>query len=84
MTEHDRDQESENTGGAHAWRQRGRTITGLTDLLPDWLLSPEGKQHARNARKEALLVLRSVLDRAIERQDAAPAPRRSVEKVEID
>ena len=25
-----------------------------------------------------------VLDRAIERQDAAPAPRRSVEKVEID
>ncbi len=84
MTEHDRDQASQNDGGAHEWRQRGRSITGLTDLLPDWLLSQEGKQHARNARKEALLAIRSVLDCAIARQEAGPAPRRSVSKVEID
>jgi hypothetical protein len=83
MTEHDRDHASQNDGHGDTHR-RGRTITGLSDLLPDWLLSPEGKQHARNARKEALLVVRSVLDAAIARQEAGPAPRRSVSKVEID
>lgn len=83
MTEHDRDHASQNAETGDARRQ-GRTITGLSDLLPDWLLSPEGKQHARNARKEALLVVRSVLDAAIARQEAGPAPRRTVSKVEID
>ncbi len=83
MSEHDRDHASQNSGPEDG-HHRGRTITGLSDLLPDWLLSPEGKQHARNARKEALLVVRSVLDAAIARQEAGPAPRRSVSKVEID
>lgn len=86
MTEHDRGQSSADepvdaTGDA---RRRGRQITGLCDLLPDWLLNQEGKQHVRNARKEALLAARSVLDAMIERQNAAPAPQRTVSRVEID
>lgn len=84
MTEHDRDHASQNDGAAHECRRRAGTISGLTDLLPDWLLSPEGKQHARNARKEALLAVRSVIDAAIARQEAGPAPRRTVSKVEIE
>jgi hypothetical protein len=59
-------------------------VTGLSDLLPDWLLSPEGKQHLRNARKEMMLAARTVLDAAIERQEAGPTPRRAVSRVEID
>jgi hypothetical protein len=87
MLEHDRDQHSEHTEHADAAgaRRKGVSgITGLSDLLPDWILSQEGKQHVRNARKELLLAARSVLDRAIERQEAGPAPRRTVSHVEID
>jgi hypothetical protein len=85
MTEHDRDQEPQEpvTGYAEEPRQR-RRVTGLSDLLPDWLLSPEGKQHLRNARKEMMLAARTVLDAAIERQEAGPSPRRAVSRVEID
>jgi hypothetical protein len=82
MHEHDRDQEPV-THNAEEPR-RNRTITGLSDLLPDWILPPEGKQHVRNARKEVLMAVRSVLDAAIERQEAGPAPRRTVSRVEID
>lgn len=82
MHEHDRDQEP----APHHTEEprRNRSITGLSDLLPDWILPPEGKQHVRNARKEVLMAVRSVLDAAIERQEAGPAPRRTVNRVQID
>jgi hypothetical protein len=83
MTEHDRDQEPVTRTADEPHRER-RRITGLADLLPDWILSPDGKQHVRNARKEMLLAARSVLDAAIERQEAGAVPRRSVSRVEID
>jgi hypothetical protein len=83
MTEHDRDQEPIAHTADEPYRER-RRITGLADLLPDWILSQDGKQHLRNARKEVLLAARSVLDAAIERQEAGAAPRRSVSRVEID
>jgi len=82
MQEHDRDQEPVSHQADEP--RRGRQITGLSDLLPDWILSQDGKQHLRNARKEVLLAVRSVLDAAIERQEAGPAPRRTVSRVEID
>jgi hypothetical protein len=82
MHEHDRDQEPVIHQAEE--QRRGRQITGLSDLLPDWILSQDGKQHLRNARKEVLLAVRSVLDAAIERQEAGPAPRRTVSRVEID
>jgi hypothetical protein len=87
MLEHDRDQPNDHTHHADADGDRRKSlsgITGLSDLLPDWILSQEGKQHVRNARKEMLLAARSVLDRAIERQETGPAPRRTVSRVEID
>jgi hypothetical protein len=86
MSEHDRDQETEvqSVGTSRETHGRGCRITGLSDLLPDWILPQEGKQHVRNARKEMLLAVRSVLDAAIERQEAGPAPRRTVSRVEID
>jgi hypothetical protein len=82
MHEHDRDQEPV-THQADEPRH-SRQITGLSDLLPDWILPPEGKQHVRNARKEVLMAVRSVLDAAIERQEAGPTPRRTVSRVQID
>ena len=82
MTEHDRDQEPLSAPAEEP--RRGRQITGLSDLLPDWILSQEGKQHLRNARKEMMLAARTVLDAAIERQEAGPTPRRAVSRVEID
>ena len=87
MLEQDRDQthahaEHHDAPGERYKRLSG--VTGLSDLLPDWILSQEGKQHIRNARKELLLAARSVLDRAIEQQEKGPAPRRSVSRVEID
>jgi hypothetical protein len=84
MIEHDRDQETEGAAQSESTGRRGCGITGLSDLLPDWLLPPEGKQHARNARKEVLLAMRSILDAAIARQEAGPAPRRTPRRVEID
>jgi hypothetical protein len=65
-------------------RERTYRITGLADLLPDWLLPPEGKQHVRNARKELLMAARSVLDCAIERQERGTVVRRTATRVEID
>jgi hypothetical protein len=82
MHEHDRDQEPVTRQDDEP--RRGRHITGFSDLLPDWILSPEGKQHMRNARKEVLMAMRSVLDAAIERQEAGPTPRRTVSRVQID
>ena len=82
MHEHDRDQEP--VSHPESEPRRGRNITGFTDMLPDWILSPEGKQHMRNARKEVLMAMRSVLDTAIERQEAGPTPRRTVSRVQID
>jgi hypothetical protein len=87
MLEHDRDQPNDHSEQADAAGERRKglsRISGLSDLLPDWILSQEGKQHVRNARKEMLLAARSVLDRAIERQDTVQAPRRTVNRVEID
>jgi hypothetical protein len=86
MQEHDRDQNaaSESEGTGDETRRHRPRITGLADLLPDWILPPEGKQHIRNARKEMLLAARSVLDAAIACQEAGPAPRRTVNRVEID
>ncbi len=84
MTQHNRDQTAEGAQAtAESRGQRGR-IGGLSDLLPDWILPPEGKAHVRNARKEVLLAVRSVLDAAIERQEQGPASRRVVSRVEID
>lgn len=86
MQEHNRDHDaaSDQSEAAGEARRRGCRITGLSDLLPDWLLDQEGKQHVRNARKEALLAARRVLDKMIERQEAGPQPRRTVSRVEID
>ncbi len=90
MLEHDRDQpqahhrHAEESDAAGERRKDISGITGLSDLLPDWILSQEGKRHVRNARKELLLAARSILDRAIERQETGPAPRRTVSRVEID
>ena len=86
MIEHDRDQNAAPQGApaGDETRQRYCRVTGFADLLPDWILPPEGKQHMRNARKEVLLAARSVLDAAIAYQEAGPAPRRTVNRVEID
>jgi hypothetical protein len=88
MIEQDRGQGDDGSAQAEGSARRGCGITGLSDLLPDWLLSPEGKQHARNARKEALLAIKSLIDGAIDgaiaRQEAGPAPKRTVQRVEID
>ncbi len=65
-------------------RTREYRVTGLADLLPDWILPPEGKQHVRNARKEMLLAVRSVLDAAIERQERGTAIRRTPTRIEVE
>lgn len=74
-----REQESRERGG-----ERTYAVTGLADLLPDWVLPPEGKQHVRNARKELLLAVRSMLDRAIECQERGAVVRRAPTRVEIE
>ena len=86
MIEHDRDQStpSQGEGAGDETSRRQYRITGLADLLPDWILPPDGKQHIRNARKEMLMAARSVLDAAIACQEAGPAPRRTVNRVQID
>ena len=89
MNEHDRGQSnqaqgSEGSAQAESSRRRACGVTGISDLLPDWLLPPEGKQHMRNARKEMLLGLRSIVDAAIERQERGPATRRTAQRIEID
>jgi hypothetical protein len=84
MTEQDRGQSVEQTGRAESSERHRCRITGLADLLPDWILPPEGKEHVRNARKEMLMAVRSVLDAAIERQEQGSAPHRTAQRVEID
>lgn len=84
MIEQERDHDAQHAD-EHDRRAASRgQITGLTDLLPDWILPAEGKQHVRNARKEMLLAARSVLDAAIARQEAGPKPRRAPSRVEIE
>ena len=65
-------------------RERVYRITGLADLLPDWILPPEGKQHVRNARRELLLAARSTLDAWIDRMDRGTTIRRTPTRIEID
>lgn len=60
------------------------TFTGFADLLPDWVLPAEGKQHVRNARKELLLAFRSMVDACIERQERGVTVRRTARRVEIE
>ena len=83
MTEHDRDQEPITHTADEPYRER-RRITGLADLLPDWVLPPEGKQHVRNARREALLAARSILDAWIDRMDRGTTVRRTPTKIEVE
>jgi hypothetical protein len=64
--------------------ERVYRITGLADLLPDWILPPEGKQHVRNARREMLLATRSVLDAWIDRIDRGTTVRRNPTRIEIE
>jgi hypothetical protein len=59
-------------------------ITGLADLLPDWILPPEGKQHVRSARRELMLAARSVLDAWIERNERGLTVRRGPQRIEIE
>jgi hypothetical protein len=59
-------------------------VTGLADLLPDWLLPPEGKQHVRAARRELLLAVRSMLDACIERSEQGITVRRGPTRIEIE
>lgn len=84
MTEQNRDHGAQHAGEPDPRASDRCRVTGLADLLPDWLLPAEGKQHVRNARKEMLLAARSVLDAAIARQDAAQAARRRPSRVEIE
>jgi hypothetical protein len=77
--EHESAQPNDEPRRSHEYR-----ITGLADLLPDWILPPEGKQHVRNARKEILMAARSVLDQAIERQDRGTVVRRTPSRIEIE
>jgi hypothetical protein len=74
---------SEPIGGSRR-RTRDYQFTGVADLLPDWLLPEEGKQHVRAARRELLLAARSVIDGWIERNDRGITVRRSATKIEID
>jgi hypothetical protein len=64
--------------------ERVYRITGLADLLPDWLLPAEGKEHVRNARREMLLAARSMIDACIERLDRGATVRRSPTRIEIE
>jgi hypothetical protein len=73
---------SENGRGQREHREY--RLTGLADLLPDWFLPPEGKQHVRNARKELLLAVRSMIDQAIETQERGVRIRRTPAKIEIE
>lgn len=59
-------------------------ITGLADLLPDWVLPPESKQHICRARQELLMAMRSALDAAIERQERGTVVRRTPSRIEIE
>jgi hypothetical protein len=76
--------EAAEEGEGQRRRTREYQVTGIADLLPDWLLPPEGKQHVRAARREMLLAARSVIDGWIERNERGVTVRRSATKIEID
>lgn len=59
-------------------------VMTLADLLPDCILPREGKQHVRNARREMLLAVRSVLDTWIARYDRPEAGRREPSRIEVE
>ena len=63
--------------------QRRCRVTGLADLLPDWILPPTSKAHLRSARREMLLAGRDVLDAWIDRLDEAEPARRTPTRIEI-
>ena len=65
-------------------RTREYRLTGLADLLPDWILPPEGKDHVRAARRELLLAARSILDACIERNERGMTVGHSPTKIEIE
>jgi hypothetical protein len=65
-------------------RTREYRISGIADLLPDWLLPQEGKQHVRAARRELLLAARSTLDAWIERNERGMTVRRGPTRIEIE
>lgn len=77
-------QEESAPGARPESKTREYHVTGLSDLLPDWILPAEGKQHVRNARKEMLLAFRSVIDRAIEFQEKGAKVRHTPSKIEIE
>ena len=84
MTMHEQERTQVRVETDEPRREREYRVTGLADLLPDWVLPPEGKQHVRNARKELLLAARSMLDAAIERQERGTVVRRSPSRIEIE
>ncbi len=73
-------------GGSQQERRSTRelNISGLADLLPEWILPAEGKTHVRNARRELLLAARSMLDAWIERNDRGMTVRRGPTRIEIE
>jgi hypothetical protein len=70
--------------GDQARDERVYRISGMADLLPDWVLPPEGKEHVRNARRELLLAARSMLDACIERVERGATVRRTPTRIEIE
>ena len=57
----------------------------VTLPLPRLLFLPEeARQHLRAARREQLLALRSLLDKAIERAEKPEKPKRKAERVKVD
>ena len=77
--------EDERTGPEAETRsgRRRRRVTGLADLLPDWILPPASKAHLRSARREMLLAGRGVLDAWIDCLDEAEPARRTPTRIEI-
>jgi len=64
-------------------RTREYRIGGLADLLPDWILPRQSKEHLRNARREVLLAMRSIIDAAIERNERGTRIRQTT-RIEIE
>jgi hypothetical protein len=79
-----RPSEGEPRAEERAQEERVYRITGLADLLPDWILPPEGKQHVRNARREMLMAARSMLDACIDRMEHGTTVRRTPTRIEIE
>jgi hypothetical protein len=75
---------AETSPGERGREERAYRVTGLVDLVPDWILPSESKQHVRNARREMLLAARGVLDACIERMDRGATVRRSPNRIEIE